>query len=127
MWETVKTLRTVKNTLWVVIILLIAVFVLKWRSVVANRKSKSLSTQTNSIEVENYNAIVSIARGLNIRNEPNSEAHIIKTISNNSKIFVTDFNGPADTLDSESGNWYHIKYKSYEGWVWGNFVTVIGD
>ena len=127
MWETVKTLRTVKNILWLIIVLIIIAFIFKRRTINSVSGYDNSNVPTQKTETENYNALVSVSGGLNLRSEPNSDAAIIKSISNNAKIFVTDFNGPADTLDEEPGNWYHVTYKNFDGWVWGNFVTTIRE
>ena len=71
----------------------------------------------------NYNAVISATGGLRMRSEANSNAEIIQSIPYYSKIFVTNFDGPADTIDEQPGNWYYANFNNSEGWVWGNYVS----
>ena len=123
MWETVRTLRTIKNVLWGIIALIIIGLVFKKRNANTYSENYKDTSPVQTTETGNYNAFVSVDGGLNLRSEPNSNGDIIKSIPSSTRLFVTDFNGPTDTIEEEPGNWYRVKYKGTDGWVWGNFVT----
>ncbi|UII26117.1 DnaJ domain-containing protein [Fulvivirga maritima] len=66
--------------------------------------------------------VVIARKGVNVRESPASNAQILVTIPNNKKVFIIDDQGPEDFVLGQQGHWKKIKYKSYEGWVWGELI-----
>jgi N-acetylmuramoyl-L-alanine amidase len=51
---------------------------------------------------------------LNIRESPNTDARVLETLPEGTKLAVV----------SNSGNWYKVVYNSITGWVYGDYITV---
>jgi len=54
------------------------------------------------------------ATSLNIREEPSTDADIVASLNNGTKVEIT----------GESGDWYKIRYSTYEGYVKKEFITL---
>ena len=120
MWETVRNLRIIKNVLWAVIVLLGFALYAKSRNVNSASNYENVAPKEDAM---NYNAVISASGGLRMRADANSNAAIIQSIPYYSKIFVTNFDGPADTIDEQPGNWFYATFNNSEGWIWGNYVS----
>ena len=57
---------------------------------------------------------VNAPNGLILREEASKSGKIITTISDNSNVEVTE----------ESGDWYKVKYKNYNGYVFAEYVEL---
>ena len=85
----------------------------------------------NKWTVRKLNQLVAVWENLNIRNKPGtSNTEIIYTIRpGNSDPIQTNVEVIAitqekDTIDGKSDYWLKIKYKNYEGWIFGGYTTV---
>ncbi|MEM6831035.1 MAG: DnaJ domain-containing protein [Bacteroidota bacterium] len=63
--------------------------------------------------------------GLNLRLAPNSGSDVITAIPTNEKITIIQPDGPETVISEKKANWMKVRYKKYEGWVWGGFIKEI--
>lgn len=71
--------------------------------------------------------IVQAKSGLKMRSEPSVEAKLIIVIPNGTKVSILQTDGPNETINGRSANWYKVNYESNSGWVWGGFIATQQD
>jgi len=62
---------------------------------------------------------------LNLRLESNITSEVVIKIPDSSIVEVIYFDEEIFVLEGEPGKWCKIRYADKEGWVWGNYVTIL--
>lgn len=69
--------------------------------------------------------IITAKSGINIRKEPKANSQKIGSIENNTEVTILDINGPKQTIENISSNWYKVTDGKVSGWCFGGFVNVV--
>ncbi len=69
--------------------------------------------------------IITAKSGINIRKEPKSNSQKVGSIANNAEVTILDTNGPKQTIENISSNWYKVTDGKVSGWCFGGFVNVV--
>ena len=67
---------------------------------------------------------ISAKSGINIRQEPITNSKKVGSFQYNKKVTVLDLNGPKQTLEGVTSNWYKITDGEITGWCFGGFVSL---
>lgn len=70
-------------------------------------------------------AYVDVETRLMLRKKPNGSK--ILSMHNKTKVEIVDDNGPEDTIENKKSNWYKVRYKGKEGWVFGGYLKFPKD
>jgi hypothetical protein len=62
---------------------------------------------------------------LNMRSEPKLNGKVIEKIPVGTLVDILYYHGDTDRLDEEFGRWCKITYNGKEGWVWGNYISIV--
>ncbi len=88
-------------------------------------------TTTNKWVVRKMNQIVSVWENLNIRSRPGLENTKIlytirpgKTDPVQTNVEVVAITQEKENIDGKSDFWLKIKYKDYEGWIFGGYASI---
>lgn len=119
-WDGVRTARKVRNAMWIINILLLAILIYKSKYPDSLRKVDTES----KYEYDGASAIVISPSGLNIRIEANSSSAVLGTVPYNKKIYILDKNGPSETISGQTASWIKIDYNGKVGWIWSGFVKM---
>lgn len=109
---------------------------MEWRTMFAMRRELDdkdslildLQTQLGLIEqVQGSNkGVVQINSDyLNMRDEPTLNGKVLEKIPVGTLVDIIYYHGDTDRLDEEFGRWCKIKYNGKEGWVWGNYISIV--
>ncbi len=71
------------------------------------------------------NGIIIAKSGLVLRDSPNLEGLRQVSIPYEAEVEILDLHGPMATIDDMTAHWLKVRYKQYEGWVFGGYVDVI--
>lgn len=99
-------------------------------SIVEDQRSQIDSIR---IRLDKYEAAYGIGRArvavdndaLNMRSQPSIAGDLITKIPNGAFVGVIATADEEQVIDGTIGRWYQIKYGTYEGWVWGNYLEVL--
>lgn len=72
-------------------------------------------------------ATVSAKSGLTLRATPKKDGKQVTLIPTSEKVSIIDKNGPQETIEGKSGNWYKVKYKDQEGYVFSAYLALSGE
>ena len=106
----------IKLIFWVSVIVIAMVFF--W-----NFFRGPFSAANSSLRPEQTARVIS-AKGLNLREQPNSSATILLTIPNSEVVRVIDKNGVNETRSGHTANWYKVDYKGTIGWLWSGHLQM---
>lgn len=62
---------------------------------------------------------------LNMRDEPKLGGKVVEKIPVGTLVDILYYHGDTDRLDEEFGRWCKITYNGKEGWVWGNYISIV--
>ncbi|EAY30055.1 SH3 domain-containing protein [Microscilla marina] len=88
---------------------------------------KGQSTDSVNNDVNKLTAKVNAPSGLTLRAKPNSDSKQVALLDDKSEVEILDKNGPAETIEGKKGNWYKIKAKGDEGYVFSAFLKLKGQ
>lgn len=109
-WKGVARWRRIKRTLLVMDIFLVVFLV-------TDPKLPTLSKQRQGKVIART--------GLNLRLQPNAQAKVIVAIPSNEKVIILQSEAPQAEFAGNRANWVRVRYRKYEGWVWGRFIKEI--
>jgi len=70
---------------------------------------------------------ISATDGLRLRNRPSLSGGKICVIPYNEKVYLIKETGEKETIDGITGRWSLVSWKSYQGWVFGGYLTEVKD
>lgn len=108
--ESIDTWNTIK-----IVLVVIVVIALMFRS------SSNSTTETNN-DTSQKSAVVISTVGLNLRDEPNSNAKVISTVPYNTTVNIIDISGRSETIQRRTANWYKVDYNGTTGWLWSGYL-----
>ena|ERR1700756_3786382 len=80
-------------------------------------------TPTNTATYSNgVTATVISTSGLNLRDEPNSNATVLTSVPYNSTVSILDKGGLSETISGQTANWYKVEYNNTTGWLWSGYL-----
>lgn len=115
-WDKVKAWKRVKRIILIIDIVLLGIL---FKDSIFQKLN---SDNSPKIEENSYNGVITSSNGLRMRTDPNENAPVLLTIPSNGKIIIINSDGPTQTIEGSTANWYQVKYKNQIGWVWGGFV-----
>lgn len=62
--------------------------------------------------------------GVNLRKEPSTNSQKVGGFAYNTEVTILDTNGPKQTIENISSNWYKVTNGEVTGWCFGGFVSV---
>jgi uncharacterized protein YgiM (DUF1202 family) len=101
----------IKIIFWIAVIAL-AVFYFSTRSSEGTLVYKSTTKTARIIS----------AKGLNLRDQPNSSAAVLLTVPHNEIVVIVNKNGISETIAGQTANWYKVDYNGTTGWLWSGYV-----
>ncbi|WP_167883693.1 DUF1566 domain-containing protein [Leptospira ognonensis] len=77
--------------------------------------------QCNKNPIENR-AFVDASGGLRIRSTSDQNSAILTTIPDKAELIIIEEKGDVFEISGRKGKWTKVKYKQFEGWVFGGFI-----
>ncbi len=71
--------------------------------------------------------IVTAKKGINLRKTPDRKGEYLAVIPPDEQLIVLKSTDEADDIDGIRSPWYLVKYKMYDGWVFGGYLKKISD
>ncbi len=96
-----------------------------------NLKLSDLATSRSS---DNYTyndsnnktiGVITAKSGVNARKEPNTKAQKVGSFAYNKEVTILNVNGPKQTIENITSNWYKVTDGKITGWVFGGFIRTM--
>lgn len=83
---------------------------------------------TQKLSVKNDDKyIVTAKKGINLRKTPERKGEYLAVIPPDEQLTVIKSTDAPDDIDGIKSPWHLVKYKIYEGWVFGGYLKKTGD
>ncbi len=87
--------------------------------------SQSSNNYTYNISNNKTIGVITAKSGVNARKEPNTKSQKVGSFAYNKEVTILDTNGPKQTIENITSNWYKVTDGEVTGWCFGGFVSII--